>query len=172
MEAPGPQELTRDAVGYFCNMTVVEHKGPKGQIFLTDREQPLWFTSVRDTMAFTMLPGEPKNIAAIYVTDMGRASWDTPEPGIWIDAHTAFYVLGSDRIGGMRAQEVVPFAKRADADLFVQRHGGVCRRFRRDTTGKRTGTRRVVLPFVYHALPPGSTRRLSEAADIRVTMRA
>lgn len=125
VEAPGPQELTRDAVGYFCNMTVVEHKGPKGQIFLTDREQPLWFTSVRDTLAFTMLPGEPKNIAAIYVTDIGRASWDTPEPGTWIDARTAFYVLGSDRVGGMRAQEVVSFSKRADAELFAQRHGGV-----------------------------------------------
>jgi len=34
-------------------------------------------------------------------------------------------VLGSDRVGGMRAQEVVPFSKRADAELFAQRHGGV-----------------------------------------------
>ncbi len=123
-EAPAPQELTRDAIGYFCNMTVVEHKGPKGQIFLTGEERPLWFTSVRDTVAFTLLPGEPKNIAAIYVTDMGRASWDAPEPGTWIDARAAFYVLGSDRAGGMQAPELVPFAKRADARLFAQRHGG------------------------------------------------
>jgi copper chaperone NosL len=121
---PAPQELTRDAVGYFCGMTVVDHDGPKGQIFLTDRPQPLWFTSVRDTLAFTRLPGEPKNIAAIYVTDIGRASWDQPEPGTWIDARTAFYVLGSDRVGGMQAQEVVPFAAREDAERFMQQHGG------------------------------------------------
>ena len=119
-----PQELTRDAVGYFCGMTVLEHKGPKGQVFLTDRQQPLWFTSVRDTITFTMLPGEPKNIAAIYVTDIGSASWDQPEPGTWIEARKAFYVLGSDRIGGMQVPEVVPFATREDAKLFIKQHGG------------------------------------------------
>ncbi len=121
---PEPQELTTDAVGYFCGMTVLNHNGPKGQIFLTDREQPLWFTSVRDTLAFTHLPGEPKNIAAIYVTDVGRASWDRPEPGTWIDARKAFYVVGSDRLGGMHAPEVVPFSSREDAQRFVQQHGG------------------------------------------------
>ena len=121
---PAPQELTRDAVGYFCGMTVLDHNGPKGQVFLTDREQPLWFTSVRDTIAFTRLPGEPKNIAAIYVTDIGRASWNQPEPGTWIDARKAFYVTGSDRVGGMQAPEVVPFASRKAAEQFMEQHGG------------------------------------------------
>ena len=121
---PAPQELSRDAVGYFCGMTVLDHNGPKGQIFLTDKEQPLWFTSVRDTIAFTRLPGEPKNIAAIYVTDIGRASWDQPEPGTWIDARKALYVIGSDRVGGMQAPEVVPFATRNDAQQFVEQYGG------------------------------------------------
>jgi len=126
---PEPQELTTDAVGYFCGMTVLNHNGPKGQIFLTGREQPLWFTSVRDTLAFLHLPGEPKNIAAIYVTDVGRASWDRPEPGTWIDARKAFYVVGSDRLGGMQAPEVVPFSRREDAERFVQQHGGKIYRF-------------------------------------------
>ena len=121
---PAPQVLTRDAIGYFCGMTVLDHNGPKGQVFLTDRKQPLWFTSVRDTIAFTRLPGEPKNIAAIYVTDIGSASWDQPEPGTWIEARKAFYVLGSDRIGGMQVPEVVPFATREDAKLFIKQHGG------------------------------------------------
>ena len=119
-----PEELTRDAIGYFCQMTVLDHNGPKGQIFLADRQQPLWFTSVRDTIAFTLLPGEPKNIAAIYVTDIGRASWDQPEPGTWIDARTAFYVVGSDRVGGMQTPEVVPFNSGEDAALFIKEHGG------------------------------------------------
>jgi copper chaperone NosL len=121
---PAPQELTRDAIGYFCQMTVLDHNGPKGQVFLTGQQQPLWFTSVRDTIAFTLLPGEPKNIAAIYVTDVGRASWDQPEPGTWIDARKAFYVVGSDRVGGMQVPEVVPFATRKEAELFVEQHGG------------------------------------------------
>ncbi len=121
---PPPRELTSDAIGYFCHMIVVNHKGPKGHIFLTDREEPFWFTSVRDTLAFTRLPGEPKNISAIYVTDAGNASWDRPEPGTWIDATTAWYVVGSDRVGGMGAPEVVPFKDRDVAETFTDEYGG------------------------------------------------
>jgi len=121
---PAAQELTRDAIGYYCMMTVVEHQGPKGQIILSDREEPLWFTSVRDTLAFTVLPGEPKNIAAIYVTDIGRASWDSPEPGTWVDARKAWFVIGSDASGGMGAPELVPFGVEDDALGFAEEHGG------------------------------------------------
>jgi copper chaperone NosL len=124
VEAPPPQELSRDAIGYFCQMTVVEHTGPKGQVILADREQALWFVSVRDTLVFTTLPGEPKNISAIYVTDMGRADWDNPQPGTWLDAHQAWYVVNSDRTGGMGAPEIVPFGTKEDAERFISRHGG------------------------------------------------
>jgi copper chaperone NosL len=124
VETPPPQELSRDAVGYFCQMTVVEHTGPKGQVILADREEPLWFVSVRDTLVFTALPGEPKNISAIYVTDIGRADWDNPEPGTWLDAREAWYVVNSDRAGGMGAPEIVPFGKKEDAEQFISLHGG------------------------------------------------
>ncbi|MEH6580885.1 MAG: nitrous oxide reductase accessory protein NosL [Halioglobus sp.] len=121
---PSPRELSRDAIGYFCQMTVVEHMGPKGQIILRDRDEPLWFTSVRDAIAFTAMPGEPRNIAALYVTDIGLASWDNPEAGTWVDGHKAWYVVDSDRTGGMGAPEFVPFGKKEDADRFVTQYGG------------------------------------------------
>ena len=123
-EIPEPRELTRAAVGHYCNMIVEDHPGPKGQIFLSDRADPIWFSSVRDTFAFTLLPEEAKNIAAIYVNDMGRASWAAPEAGTWIDAKTAWYVIGSGRRGGMGAPETVPFAARSAAESFVAEHGG------------------------------------------------
>src|SRR3546814_11124339 len=66
---PPPQEPTVEAVGYYCGMTVTEHPGPKGQVFLKGTAEPLWFSSVRDTLAFTMLPGEPRTVAALYVQD-------------------------------------------------------------------------------------------------------
>ena len=122
--APPPQELTREAIGHYCNMIVVAHRGPKGQIILADKEEPIWFTSVRDTIAFTLLPDEPKNIAAIYVTDVGRADWDSPEPGTWVEAREAWYVIGSDRRGGMGAPEAVPFAAKDAAERFAAKHGG------------------------------------------------
>ncbi len=123
-EAPPPQEPTREAVGYYCGMIVVDHRGPKGQVWLEGRGEPLWFTSVRDTLVFLRSPEEPKSVVAVYVNDMGRADWDAPQPGTWIDAHQAWYVLGSDRRGGMGAPEAVPFAERAAAEAFARRHGG------------------------------------------------
>ena len=101
------QELSREAIGHYCNMIVADHLSPKGQKYVADSDQPVWFSSVRDTIAFTLLPEEPKNIAAIYVNDMGRASWESPEPETWIEARSAWYVIESSRRGGMGAPEPV-----------------------------------------------------------------
>ena len=128
--APPPQDVSADSVAYFCNMLVDEHPGPKGQVFVTDREEPYWFASARDAIAFTMLPGEPKNIAAIYVTDVGRAkNWDHPEPGTWVDARKAFFVIESRKTGGMGAAEAVPFSEEQAARDFVAEYGGRIVRF-------------------------------------------
>ena len=99
--APKPIELTRSDVGHYCRMIVVDHKGPKGQIHIKGRPKPVYFSSVRDTIAFTMLPEEPKRIAAIYVNDMTKAKWENPGPGTWIKARDAYFVIGSSRRGGM-----------------------------------------------------------------------
>jgi copper chaperone NosL len=121
---PSPQALTRDAIGHYCNMIVADHLGPKGQIILKSHADPLWFSSARDAIAFTMLPGEAKDIAAIYVTDMARANWDSPEPDTWIEARAAWYVIDSTRVGGMGAPEAVPFSTKGTADAFAFDYGG------------------------------------------------
>ncbi len=123
VKIPDAHTLTRDANGYYCLMTVVYHKGPKGQIILSDNKV-LWFTSVRDTIAFTLSPEEPKNIAAIYVNDMSNAKWDNPGADNWIDAKKAWYVLGSNKVGGMDASEAVPFGNKASAQQFAKENGG------------------------------------------------
>jgi copper chaperone NosL len=129
-KAPPPQELTREATGHYCGMIVADHPGPKAQVFLKRREEPVWFTSVRDAVAFTVLPEEPKSIAAIYVTDMSKVkNWDSPEPGTWVEAHAAWYVVESSRVGGMGAPEAVPFSDKADAEAFAGQFGGRLVRF-------------------------------------------
>lgn len=129
-QAPAPQEPGAEAIGYYCGMAVAEHQGPKGHIFIEGRPQPIWFSSVRDTLAFTMLPEEPKNLAAIYVNDMGRSTnWSQPEAGAWILAQDALFVAGSTATGGMGAREVVPFGDRAAAERFRSAHGGKIFRF-------------------------------------------
>lgn len=124
-DMPAPQEVSDAAIGHFCGMALTEHPGPKGQIFVAGSKEPVWFASVRETFAFMMLPEEPKNVVAIYVTDMGKATnWQMPEPGTWIDAKKAHYVIGSRRLGGMGADEAIPFGTKDQADRFVQENGG------------------------------------------------
>lgn len=130
MAPPAPMEITSEAVAHFCGMGLYEHRGPKGQVFVADRNDPYWFASVRDTLAFTKLPEEPKNIVAIYVNDMGKATnWAKPEPGTWIDAKRAWFVIGSSRLGGMDANEAVPFGDQGKANSFAAKYGGRIVRF-------------------------------------------
>ncbi len=122
---PKPHKLTADAVGHYCGMTLMEHAGPKGQIILASSSEPVWFSSARDVFSFTMLGEEAKDVRAIYVSDMAKApSWDDPGATNWIDAHQAFFVIGSIRQGGMGAAETIPFSDRAAADKFAGEHGG------------------------------------------------
>ena len=124
-EAPTAQEPTREATGHYCGMIVVDHPGPKGHIFVGGRDEPVWFSSVRDTVAFTMLPEETKDLRAVWVNDMGRAkNWKSPEAGTWIDARTAWFVVGSKKRGGMGAPEPVPFGKEHAAHAFAGEYGG------------------------------------------------
>lgn len=127
---PPPQEITAAAVGHYCGMNLSDHDGPKGQIRLASRSEPVWFSSVRDAVAFTRLPEEPKDIVAVYVTDLGRAQdWRQPEAGTWIEARQAWFVVGSRHTGGMGGAELLPFATVAAARLFATREGGTVVRF-------------------------------------------
>lgn len=124
-DLPPPVATVPDATGYYCGMLLAEHEGPKGQILLESSDRPVWFTSVRDTFTFLVLPEEPKDVAAVYVSDMGKAtSWDQPGNNNWILADNAFYVIESDRVGGMGGAEAVPFGDKAAAQDFVGQHGG------------------------------------------------
>lgn len=123
--APLPDEVSYAAIGHYCGMPLADHEGPKGQIHLKGQVEPVWFSSVRDTIAFTRLPEEPRDITAIYVNDMGRAkSWAHPEPGSWTDARKAWFVIDSEARGGMGAPEAVPFSDKAAAEAFQALHHG------------------------------------------------
>lgn len=122
---PPPQRMTAEDIGHYCGMNVLEHPGPKGQIFVASLMEPVWFSSARDTIAFTMLPDEPKDIQAIYVSDMGKApSWDKPGADNWVEARRALFVIGSRVKSGMGGDEAVPFSDRAAAERFVGENGG------------------------------------------------
>ncbi len=122
-----PVALTEDAVGHYCQMNVLEHSGPKAQVHLNGYPgKPLFFSQVRDAVAYARLPEQDGVILAIYVNDMGAvsATWEDPGKTNWIDATTAHYVVGSTVEGGMGAPELVPFADPAKAAAFATLRGG------------------------------------------------
>ena len=124
-QLPPPHKMTAEAIGHYCGMNLFEHPGPKGQIFAASLIEPVWFSSARDTLAFTMLPDEPKDIQAIYVSDMAKApSWDKPGADNWVEARKAFFVIDSRVKGGMGGDEAVPFSDRGAAEKFAAENGG------------------------------------------------
>ena len=125
VEIPRPIAMTEEAVGHYCNMNILEHTGPKAQIHLKNIMFPVWFSQVRDAIAFMRLPEETQEPVAIYVNDMGKAAnWDFPSDETWIEIGTAFFVIESNKNGGMGAPEAVPFGTREDAREFVAKYGG------------------------------------------------
>lgn len=127
---PAPQAVSADAVGHYCGMMLLDHAGPKGQIFVKGRAAPVWFSSIKQVFAYTLLPEEPKGLAAIYVNDMAAAGPDgAADLKAWVDARQAFYVINSSFIGGMGAEDAIPFSDQTRALAFAQSHGGRVVRF-------------------------------------------
>ncbi|KZK98414.1 MULTISPECIES: nitrous oxide reductase accessory protein NosL [unclassified Pseudovibrio] len=122
---PVAMELSVEAAGFYCQMTVLDHEGPKAQIHLAGSPFPLWFSQVRDAVAFTRLPEESKDYVAIYVNDMDNAvSWEQPGNNNWVDADAAYFVIESTQNGGMGAPEAIPFGTQAGAKKFSSENGG------------------------------------------------
>ncbi|MBN9072989.1 MAG: nitrous oxide reductase accessory protein NosL [Rhizobiales bacterium] len=120
-----PKDMVAETLGHYCQMNLLEHPGPKAQVHLKGMP-PLFFSQVRDAIAYARAPEQIAPILAIYVNDMGApgATWEKPGDGNWIDAHKAFFVVGSARAGGMGAPETVPFASQAGAEAFARAEGG------------------------------------------------
>jgi len=124
-DMPPPVAMTPESVGHYCQMNVLEHPGPKAQVHLKDVLDPLFFSQVRDAIAYQRLPEQAAEITAIYVSDMARApSWDQPGSDNWVALDQAVFVIGSSRTGGMGATEAVPFSDRAAAQAFAAEYGG------------------------------------------------
>src|SRR5690606_22138812 len=81
-----PVELNAETLGHFCQMNLLEHPGPKAQVHLKGLPgTPLFFSQVRDAIAYARMPEQSHPILAIHVNDMARpgASWDEPGQGNW-----------------------------------------------------------------------------------------
>ena len=116
----GPISSTTAAKCPVCGMFVAKYKDWAGEIIFNNSEI-IYFDGPKDLFRFYLDPGKYGSskkrgeIAAVYVKDYYSLAF--------IDGRRAFYVIGSDVLGPM-GKELVPFAKREDAEGFLKDHGG------------------------------------------------
>lgn len=118
---PQPREILADTACALDGMILRDFPGPKAQIHY-DQGEPDFFCDTREMFSILLRPEQKKRVVAVYTQDMGKADWTQPE-GQWIDAKTAFYVVGSPRRGSM-GPTVPSFAREADARKFAEQYGG------------------------------------------------
>ncbi|PKO89821.1 MAG: nitrous oxide reductase accessory protein NosL [Betaproteobacteria bacterium HGW-Betaproteobacteria-12] len=116
-----PLELPDGAACALDGMILGDFPGPKAQIHY-DRGEPDFFCDTREMFSLVLRPEQQKRIVAIYTQDMAKADWEHPD-GHWLDARSAFYVVGSPRRGSM-GPTVPGFASAADAARYAEQHGG------------------------------------------------
>lgn len=103
-----------------CGMFVAKYPDWVAEIRYPD-EKTVFFDGVKDLYKYffnilTYDPGRKADeISAVFVTD-----YYTTE---MIDAHEAFFVLGSDVYGPM-GKELIPFVTRHGAEEFIRDHNG------------------------------------------------
>ena len=121
-----PREIAADTSCALDGMVLLDFPGPKAQIHY-DQGEPDFFCDTREMFSILLRPEQKKRVVAVYTQDMGKADWTRPE-GQWIDARTAFYVIGSPRRGSM-GPTVPSFAREADASKFAEQYGGKVLKF-------------------------------------------
>lgn len=125
-----PLEITRDTACSLDGMILMDFPGPKAQIQY-DQGAPDFFCDTKEMFSTILRPEQKRRIIAIYTQDMAKADWAHPE-AYWIDAKTAFYVVGGRREGSM-GPTLGTFANEADAQAFTATYGGKVLRFEQVT---------------------------------------
>lgn len=124
--AVGPVDPKPDTACALDGMLLLEYPGPKAQMHY-DQGPPDFFCDTTEMFAMVLKPEQKRRVVAIYTQDMGQADWNRPI-GYWIDAKTAYYVVGSSRKGSMGVT-IGSFAREADAQGFARQYGGKVVRF-------------------------------------------
>ncbi len=81
------------------------------------------FCSTRDLFGFILQPETQRKIKEIYVHDMSKSPWHSPDDNYFIDARQAWYVLDSSKKVAM-GKTIASFIKQTDAQFFQSEFGG------------------------------------------------
>ncbi|MGB1263663.1 MAG: nitrous oxide reductase accessory protein NosL [Cognaticolwellia sp.] len=134
-EQSAQQQMVHQAVAiesadecHLCGMLISNFAGPKAELFrkgvtTADGNSVKKFCSTRDMFSFYLDPENKRNVTTILVHDMSKAPWHAPKDEFFIDARTAFYVVGSSQRGAM-GKTLASFSAKNDAEAFALEFGG------------------------------------------------
>lgn len=113
---------------HLCGMVIDTFAGPKGQLYQRGKQSSRKFCSTRDMFAYLLDPENRHQVQQAYVHNMAVTPWDHPEEDTYIDAKTAWYVIGHRRKGAM-GPTLATFKDKVDAVTFTTEFGGALYRF-------------------------------------------
>lgn len=111
-----------------CGMLINQFPGPKGQLFERGGSDPKRFCSTRDLFAYALQPEHQHRVKQIYVHDVASAPWDKQGDAKYIDAASAYFVVGHNLNGAM-GPTLASFATKDAAESFSRKHNGEVMRF-------------------------------------------
>ncbi len=122
-----PVEITRATICSLDGMILADYPGPKAQIHYAGQAEPDFFCDLMEMFNVMLKPEQTRKVLAAYVQDMGQTDWNNPQDH-WIDAKSAFYVLGSKKMGSM-GPTLGSFSREEDAKKFAATYGGKVLKF-------------------------------------------
>ncbi|SFG70706.1 nitrous oxide reductase accessory protein NosL [Pseudomonas sp. NFACC45] len=84
---------------HVCGMVITDFPGPKGAAVAAGGVKK--FCSPAEMLGWWLQPENHRADVQLYVHDMGRSHWNTPDDEHLIDARSAYFVLGSGLKGAM-----------------------------------------------------------------------
>ena len=115
------QEPQADTACALDGMVLKDFPGPKAQVHYSEGKAD-YYCDLMELFAAVLKPEHKRQVAGIFVQDMGKADWAKPE-GHWIAAKGALFVVGSKRRGSM-GPTFGSFARTEDAVAFAKQEGG------------------------------------------------
>lgn len=111
---------------HVCGMIIKGFPGSKGEA--VDKQGARKFCSTAEMFSWWLQPENQKHPVSLYVHDMARGTWESPDDDALINATLALYVINSNLRGAMGAA-LASFAQQEDAEAFAAKHGGRIVRF-------------------------------------------
>lgn len=107
---------------HVCGMIIQAWPGPKGEAIDAKTGQVMKFCSTTDMFSWLLQPENIHSDTAVYVHDMAQSHWDKPNDEYLIDARSAWYVQGSNKMG--MGPTLATFATEQAAQEFADKEGG------------------------------------------------